>query len=252
MNITLTKLTDNANKKDVEYERKLAERDSEILRLKDSITELERSSSNKVNAKPVDSPTIVAELVREPNKKRQAKKQRVTHDAAIGGVTVVPAVTKEPLVPAAAVLSSLALPTTTNKDETTVETATTDGDWTEVRLGQRYARTSHQEGPRDVLRGAAAPGSTMLCAAERLRYLHLYYVQVGTTADQVRAHLNTICGSDICTVETLKARGNYASFKLGVPFKLADMVLTATNWAEDICVKPWRQNFRNSRKSVSS
>lgn len=95
-----------------------------------------------------------------------------------------------------------------------------------------------------VRRGTAAPGTTALCAAERRRQLHLYYVQEGTTAEQVRAHLTTICGSDVCTVDSLKPRGSYASFKLGVPTKFSELVLSPDNWAEDICVKPWRQNFR--------
>lgn len=95
-----------------------------------------------------------------------------------------------------------------------------------------------------LLRGTAAPGSTMLHAAERRRYLHLYYVLEGTTVEQVREHLNSICGNDKCTVEKLKSRGHYASFKLGVPLKQAENIMSSENWAEDICIKPWRQNFR--------
>lgn len=95
-----------------------------------------------------------------------------------------------------------------------------------------------------VLRGTAAPGSTMLHAAERRRYLHLYYVREGTTVEQVREYLKALCGSDECTVEALKSRGLYASFKLGVPLKQAENIMSPGNWAEDICIKPWRQNFR--------
>lgn len=98
--------------------------------------------------------------------------------------------------------------------------------------------------PVGVMRGEAAPGSTKLEAAERRRYLHLYYVKVGTTEAEVSDYLNALCGGNSCLVETLKARGSYASFKLDVPSKLADSIMTPGNWAEDICVKPWRQSFR--------
>lgn len=115
-----------------------------------------------------------------------------------------------------------------------------DGPWTEVRRGRARASLP------GVLRGTAAPGATALRAAERVKHLHLYYVQEGTSVEQVRAHLNSVCGDDVCSVEVLKARGNYASFKLGVPSKLVEQVLDAENWAEDICIKHWRQSFRRS------
>lgn len=96
-----------------------------------------------------------------------------------------------------------------------------------------------------VVRGSAAPGTTALEASERTIYLHLYYVRQGTTQEEVKLHLDYISGSkDICSVVTLKARGNYASFKLGIPPRLVDTVLAGENWAKDICVKPWRDNFR--------
>lgn len=116
---------------------------------------------------------------------------------------------------------------------------TNDDGWVEVR----HRRSRRSLG--NVVRGTAAPGTTKLEASERWRYLHLFYVKQGTTDSQVREHLLTICGTDVCTVEVLKSRGNYASFKLGVPSKLADQVSAVHNWAEDICVKPWRHNFRD-------
>lgn len=118
-------------------------------------------------------------------------------------------------------------------------------EWTVVERTKR-GRTSLP----GVLRGTAAPGTTSLRASEPWRYLHLYYVQEGTTVEQVRAHLQSICGDSDCTVEELKSRGRYSSFKLGVPLKMADRVMLPTNWAEDICVKPWRQNFRAKEKSA--
>lgn len=139
--------------------------------------------------------------------------------------------------------ASTALPSTTDTLSNNAVMEDTEqensGDWTQVTRRVRE-RTSLP----GVLRGTAAPGTTTLRAAERWRYLHLYYVQEGTTVDQVRAHLQSICGNSDCTVEELKSRGRYSSFKLGVLSKIADSVMSPSNWAEDICVKPWRQNFR--------
>lgn len=118
-----------------------------------------------------------------------------------------------------------------------------EGGWRVV--GGRGKRSSAP----GTLRGTAAPGTTTLRASERWRYLHLYYVEEGTTVDQVRTHLNSICGNNDCTVEVLKSRGRYASFKLGVPSRTAERVMAPNNWAEDICVKPWRQNFRAKEKN---
>lgn len=102
--------------------------------------------------------------------------------------------------------------------------------------------------PAGVMRGAAAPGATKLEAADRRRLLHLYYVKVGTTDDQVCDHLNSLVEDNTYKVVPLKARGNYASFKLDVPSRLADAIMSPANWAQDICIKPWRQSFRPKTK----
>ncbi|KAL4715564.1 hypothetical protein ACJJTC_009190 [Scirpophaga incertulas] len=118
----------------------------------------------------------------------------------------------------------------------------TDRDaWEEVRRKRSRAPVP------SVLRGTAAPGSTQLQASETRRL-----VQEGTTSEQVRNHLRSICDGDICTVDELKSRGRYASFKLEVPSKNVDSVMSSENWAENICVKPWRQNFRAKAKSAPS
>lgn len=126
--------------------------------------------------------------------------------------------------------------------------ATAASGWTEVKSSRRSLPSSRSRA-QGVLSGTASPGTTLLRAAERRQYLHLYYVMEGTTEIQVRDHLNTICGENICTVEALKARGSYASFKLGVPSTVAERLMEPANWAKGICVKPWRQNFRAKRES---
>lgn len=121
-----------------------------------------------------------------------------------------------------------------------------ESEWTEVRRRRpkSIARVTN------VVRGTAVatPGQSHLEAAERRRYLHLYFVKIGTTAEKVQAHLRSICNGADCTIETLKPRGDYASFKLGVPICHVDNALSPANWAADICIKPWQQRFRRQSR----
>ncbi|KAJ2951373.1 hypothetical protein O0L34_g13514 [Tuta absoluta] len=129
-------------------------------------------------------------------------------------------------------------------DDKTVQDA--GSDWTEVSY-KRYKRSKHQV--QKVLRGKAAQGSTLLEAADQTKYLHVYYLKVGTTEKQIQDHLHQIVGHSNCMVESLKARGHYASFKIGVPSKLTDKVLDPENWPSNSCIKFWSQPFRAKSKS---
>lgn len=116
-----------------------------------------------------------------------------------------------------------------------------EGEWTEVN--RRRSR---------VVRGSAAPGTTLIEAHERTRFIHLCYVKAGTTAEQIHLHLKSISGLDAISVDPLKPRGNYASFKLGVSAKAYTSVMAPENWPEDIYIKPWTQPFRKKRQETPS
>ena len=120
------------------------------------------------------------------------------------------------------------------------------GEW--VTVVKKRSKTYRDS----IVRGTATPNASTLQASERWRYLHLYYLKLGTTEDQVHDHLCNISGCDNCKVEGLKARGDYASFKLTVPSKLASSILSPLNWPEDICIKPWHHNFRSDKGSKKS
>lgn len=171
-----------------------------------------------------------------PKRKPQTKTKPVILEVQAGPLT--PRVLNNHKDIQARSSSSISMPNTHDDVE-----GADKGDWEEVR--RKRSRTSHS----GLLRGTAAPGSTLLQAAERRRYLHLYYVREGTTVEQVREHLHTICSSGECTVEKLNSRGAYASFKLGVPMNQAENVMSSDNWDKDICIKPWRQNFRTTGKN---
>ncbi|XP_045498659.1 uncharacterized protein LOC123696500 [Colias croceus] len=64
--------------------------------------------------------------------------------------------------------------------------------------------------PKNVMRGSAAPGNSMIEASERWKYYHLFYVKAGTTAEKITEHIMKTCKIDNCTVEVLKSREVYA------------------------------------------
>lgn len=101
------------------------------------------------------------------------------------------------------------------------------------------------------LRGSAPANESLpqLMAAEQQRYIHLCYVQMGTSDQQVKDYVNAITGAGTCSVESLKARGQYASFKIGVPTTLYDSVMEPEKWPINVCIKPWSTNFRLRRDS---
>ncbi|KAJ8735341.1 hypothetical protein PYW07_006961 [Mythimna separata] len=153
----------------------------------------------------------------------------------------------EPLTPTQLIPSDASQPpphefvntTTLSMNHTQLNDNNNDLDWIEVK--QKRSRRP----PANVTRGTAPAGSSVcaLSAAERKSYLHLYYVQTGTTAEQVIAHLQNICANDKCSAEVLKSRGDYASFKLTVPTKNVDNYMKPEHWAENVHIKPWRSGF---------
>lgn len=105
--------------------------------------------------------------------------------------------------------------------------------------------------------GSATPGMSQLEASQRIRHLHLYFVKAGTAVEQIRLHLNTVCNSnEVLSIESLKARGNYASFKLTVTCGSAEKVMAPETWPQGVCIKPWtlpfRKNYESERKKVQS
>ena len=107
--------------------------------------------------------------------------------------------------------------------------------WTEVR--RKKPRTSFS------VRGTAGPETTSLKAVEFRRYLHLWNMLSG--ADEVRIYLQHLCPEGSCTVEELKPRGDYKSFKVGIPPAYYDKCLCADVWPENARIKRWL--FRGSQ-----
>lgn len=87
------------------------------------------------------------------------------------------------------------------------------------------------------IRGRAGPEVTSLKAVEFLKFIHLW--NMVSSADEIRAYLETMCPGGICTVLELKAKGSYKSYKIGVPNELYDKCLSADVWPRNARVKAW-------------
>lgn len=85
------------------------------------------------------------------------------------------------------------------------------------------------------VRCTAGPDITSLKAVEYRKYIHLWNMVSG--ADEVKEYLQTLCPNGTCTVEELKSKGDYKSYKLGVPAAVYDKCLSANAWPENARVK---------------
>lgn len=119
-------------------------------------------------------------------------------------------------------LQSPILPSTINNHNSAEE-------WTEVRSKK----------PRRVssLRGTAGPETTTLKAVEYRKYIHLWNMVSGT--EEVQTYLQKLFPEAGCTIEELKPKGDYKSFKIGVPPELYLKCVSPNIWPTNARVKEW-------------
>lgn len=55
---------------------------------------------------------------------------------------------------------------------------------------------------------------------------------------EVKTHVESIIGTNNIKVESMKSRGQYASFELNVPAFLYDQIIAGESWPVNTCVKP--------------
>lgn len=94
------------------------------------------------------------------------------------------------------------------------------------------------------IRGTAGPDTTTLKAVDPRKYLHLW--NMASETDEVLAYMHKICSKETCSVEKLKSRGNYKSYKIGIPEADFDKCLSPELWPTNARIKEWRP-FRYSR-----
>ncbi|XP_073946571.1 uncharacterized protein [Choristoneura fumiferana] len=81
------------------------------------------------------------------------------------------------------------------------------------------------------VRGTAGPEKTTLKAVEYRRSIHLWNMVSG--GDDILAYLQSLKPGKTFTVDELKPKGLYKSFKIGVPAEMFDECLTAEIWPEN-------------------
>ncbi|KAJ8710117.1 hypothetical protein PYW07_009483 [Mythimna separata] len=104
-----------------------------------------------------------------------------------------------------------------------------DQNWTKV-TGKKFKKPMS-------LCGVAGPNITNLKAVEPRKYLHLWNME--SSADEIRDYLRTLCPTGACTVEELRARGNYKSYKIGIPIIYFEKCYSVDVWPMNARVNTW-------------
>lgn len=95
------------------------------------------------------------------------------------------------------------------------------------------------------VRCTAGPNVTSLKAVEQRKFIHLW--NMISEEHEIYAYLQTLCPGKTCTVEELKPRGDYKSFKIGVPPELFDKCLSPDCWPDNARVRTWF--FRRAQRT---
>lgn len=98
------------------------------------------------------------------------------------------------------------------------------------------ARTKRQS-LLSSIRCTGGPNVTALKAVEHMKYIHLW--NMVSNADDVQKYLSSLCQNRTCTVEELKSKGKYKSYKLGVPASVFNICLSPDVWPENARIKMW-------------
>ncbi|CAH1647466.1 unnamed protein product [Spodoptera littoralis] len=117
-----------------------------------------------------------------------------------------------------------------------------DQNWTEVRKNKPRQSPS--------LCGIAGPDITTLRAVEPRKYMHLWNME--SSANEIRDYLQHLCPTGTCTVEELRTRGSYKSFKIGVPIVHYEKCFSVDVWPVNARIKAWIDNPRRIRSQVSA
>ncbi|CAH1637878.1 unnamed protein product [Spodoptera littoralis] len=116
-----------------------------------------------------------------------------------------------------------------------------DGEWIEVKKRNYRQR-------QKPLHGTADPLSINLKAMEIRKHFHLW--NMASDIDEVRQYLSQLYPTAGCSVEELSARGDYKSYKIGVPAEFYDRIYSADIWPLNARIKPWI-NYRKSTSKIN-
>lgn len=93
--------------------------------------------------------------------------------------------------------------------------------------------------------------SSNLEAIERKKHLHIWRLQPNTTEEQIKKHVENLCGSETkVKVEKIihKTERDYASFIVGVPERIFEKISHPKSWPRNVEFSEWIWFRRNSYK----
>ena len=93
--------------------------------------------------------------------------------------------------------------------------------------------------------GTAGPGVTPLKAVDHRKFIHLWNMVSG--AAEILSYLQGLCPGGNFTVEQLKPKGDYKSFKIGVPVEFFEKATAADTWPSNARVKEWFFRWQPAR-----
>lgn len=96
--------------------------------------------------------------------------------------------------------------------------------------------------------GTAGPSVTSLKAVQPRKYLHLWNMQ--SDVEEVRQYLRDLFPTETCIVEELTTRGDYKSYKLGIPVSVYDACFSVDLWPVNARIKIW-VNYRSSITNIN-
>lgn len=81
------------------------------------------------------------------------------------------------------------------------------------------------------------PTKISLKAVEYRKFIHLWNMVSGV--EEVKEYLKELCPGDNFTVEELRAKGDYKSYKIGIPDAHFDRCFTVDAWPDNARLKVW-------------
>lgn len=87
------------------------------------------------------------------------------------------------------------------------------------------------------MRCTGSPTKMTLRAVERRKFIHLW--NMVSSLEEVSQYLKELYPADTCIVEELKPKGNYKSYKIGVPEVHYDTCFAADIWPDNARLKAW-------------
>lgn len=220
------------------YETKLAGYSSSVEALRDQLNKREVCYASATVAsdqsKPIDAApekvritTSDTPVALKPKQKKSDNK--ITHLPPSPVLLASPSHTVLPKPVAENASSSVNLDVQSRPCPATPNHRHTDDmqQWTEVRRIRRPAS----------LYGKAGPAVTSLKAVEPRSYIHLWNME--SSAEEVRDYLCQLCPGGNCTVVELTTKGDYKSYKIGVPVAFYETCLSIEVWPINARIKTW-------------